>query len=135
MKYDFGNQYAYFSEDIDEHFPWPLLDELYIHVFVDSDHGHNKVTGRLITKFFSVLESTLTTWSSKLQTAVQASTFGAEFTALNKAAKEYIMLRYHLISMEIKVSKPTPIFVDNMSVVLNATNTGSNLKKKTVAIS
>ena len=35
MKYDYGNQYENFSEDIDEQFPEPLLDELVIHVFVD----------------------------------------------------------------------------------------------------
>eukprot|EP00957_Ditylum_brightwellii_P183748 13995769-Ditylum_brightwellii.AAC.1 len=44
------------------------------------------------------------------------------------------MLRYHLRSMGIRVSKPTTIFVDNMSVVFNATNPGSTLNKKTVAL-
>eukprot|EP00957_Ditylum_brightwellii_P053825 4078105-Ditylum_brightwellii.AAC.1 len=37
--------------------------------------------------------------------------------------------------MGFKVSVPTPIFVDNMSVVLNASNPGSTLNKKTVALS
>eukprot|EP00957_Ditylum_brightwellii_P165124 12572088-Ditylum_brightwellii.AAC.1 len=36
--------------------------------------------------------------------------------------------------MGFKVSVPTPIFVDNISVVLNATNSGSTLNKKTVAL-
>ena len=36
--------------------------------------------------------------------------------------------------MGIKVSKPTPVFVDTTSVVLNVTNTGSNPNKKTVAL-
>ena len=34
------------------------------------------------------------------------------------------MLQYHIRSMGIKVSEPTPVFVDNMSLVLNATNPG-----------
>jgi hypothetical protein len=34
-----------------------------------------------------------------------------------------------------KVGKPTPIFVDNMGVVLNASNPGSTLNKKSVALS
>ena len=63
MKYGFGNQYAYFSEDIDENFTEPLLDEFNIHVFVDSNHGHDKVTGRSIAGLFSVVVSTPTTWS------------------------------------------------------------------------
>ena len=46
MKYDFGNQYAYFSEEIDEKFPEPLLDQLDIRVFVDANHRRNKFTGR-----------------------------------------------------------------------------------------
>jgi hypothetical protein len=37
--------------------------------------------------------------------------------------------------MGVKASKPTPIFVDNMSVVLNASNPGSTLNKKSVALS
>ena len=85
MKYDFLNQYGYFIKDIDEHFPGPLLYELYIHVFLDSDHGNDKVTGRSITGVFSVVGSTPTTWSSKLHTVVQTSTFGAEFIVLNKS--------------------------------------------------
>eukprot|EP00957_Ditylum_brightwellii_P001881 144457-Ditylum_brightwellii.AAC.1 len=36
--------------------------------------------------------------------------------------------------MGFKVSVPTPIFVDNMSVVLNAMNPGSTLNKKKVAL-
>jgi hypothetical protein len=37
--------------------------------------------------------------------------------------------------MGINVSKPTPVFVDNMGVVLNASNPGSTLNKKSVALS
>jgi hypothetical protein len=37
--------------------------------------------------------------------------------------------------MGISVTKPTPIFVDNMGVVLNASNPGSTLNKKSVALS
>jgi hypothetical protein len=36
--------------------------------------------------------------------------------------------------MGVKAFKPTPIFVDNMSVVLNASNPGSTLNKKSVAL-
>jgi short-subunit dehydrogenase involved in D-alanine esterification of teichoic acids len=49
----------------------------------------------------------------------------AKFTALKKAVEEITALRYHLRSMGIKVSKITPIYVDNMSVVLNASNSGN----------
>ena len=52
MKYYWGNQYAYFSEDFDEQFLGIILDELDIRVFVGIDHRHDKVTGRSITGFF-----------------------------------------------------------------------------------
>ena len=34
------------TENTDEKVPEPILDELGIHMFVDDDHGQNKVTGR-----------------------------------------------------------------------------------------
>ena len=52
MKYDFVNKYAYFSEEIFDQFPEPLLYELDIHLFVDDVHGHYKVNGISITGFF-----------------------------------------------------------------------------------
>ena len=134
MRYYFENKYTYFNEEVDKQFPKPLLDELDIHVFVDAHHGHDKVAGRSITGLFSVVGSTPTTWSSKLQTAVQTSTFGAEFTALKKDFKESFMLWYHLRSMGIKVSKPTPAFVDIISVLLNASNPSSTPNKKTMVL-
>ena len=63
MKYDFGNQYTYFSEEIFDKFPELILNELNINVFVDANHGHDKVTGRLTTGLFVVVGSTTTTWS------------------------------------------------------------------------
>ena len=63
MNYDFGNQYAYFSGDIDEQFLGPLLDELDIHVFVDDEHIHDKVTGIWNTELFLMVGSTPKTWS------------------------------------------------------------------------
>ena len=44
------------------------------------------------------------------------------------------MLRYYLRSMRVKVTKPTQVLVDNMGVVLNASNPGSTLNKKHIAL-
>ena len=135
VKEDFGGQYQYFHEDLDPRFPEPLIPELDINLFVDANHAHDKVTGRSITGLFGFVGSTPVTWSSRRQPSVQTSTFGAEFTALKKAVEQAITLRYYLRSMGINVAKPTPIFVDNMGVVLNASNPGSTLNKKSVALS
>ena len=106
-----------------------------VNIFVDANHAHDKVTGRSVTGLFCFVGSTPVLWKSKRQASVQTSTFGAEFTALKKAVEEVITLRYYLRSMGIRVSKATPIFVDNMGVVLNASNPGSTLNKKSVALS
>ena len=43
---DFGYQYSYFQEDIDDRFPEPLFYELYLNIFVLLDHGHGKFNHR-----------------------------------------------------------------------------------------
>lgn len=46
---DFGNQYDYYIEEIDSQFPTPKIPQLDINIFCDSDHAHDKVTGRSVT--------------------------------------------------------------------------------------
>ena len=131
---DFGHQYKYYKEHIDEEFPEATLEEMLTTIFCDSDHAHDLVTGRSITGLLGFVGSTPVYWKSRRQTSVHTSTFGAEFTALKNATELAITLRYHLRSMGIKISKPTKIFVDNMSVVINAANPASSLNKKAVAL-
>jgi hypothetical protein len=135
LKEDFGGQYQYFHEDLDPRFPEPLVPEMDINIFVDANHAHDKVTGRSVTGLFCFVGSTPVLWKSQRQASVQTSTFGAEFTALKKAVEQAITIRYYLRSMGVKITKSTPVFVDNMSVVLNASNPGSTLNKKSVALS
>ncbi len=131
---DFGNQYSYFKEDIDPKFPEGRVPELDIMMFCDSDHAHDKVTGRSITGLLGFVGSTPVLWRSKRQSCVHTSTFGAEFTALKAAVEEILEIRYFLRSMGVHVTKPTPIFVDNLGVVINATDPSSSLNKKAVAL-
>ena len=101
---------------------------------MDDVHGHNKVTGRYITVMLFLVVLTPTIWSSKLQTNVKISKFGAKFTALKEAVKGSVMLHYHLIFISIRICKPTPIFVDNLIVVLNFTNPGITLKNNLLSL-
>ena len=134
FKHDFGNQYCYFKEDLDPRFPKPIVPELDINIFCDADHGHDKKTGWSITGIIVMVGSTPVLWSSKRQSSVHTSTYGAEFTALKRAVEEAVNVRYHLRSMGVEVSKPTRILVDNMAVILNSTDPGSTLNKKMVAL-
>ena len=63
------------------------------------------------------------------------STFGAEFASLKRAAEEAIAYRYFCRSFGIRVTKPTIICEDNMSVVLSSSNPGSTLQHKSIALS
>eukprot|EP00957_Ditylum_brightwellii_P201784 15327223-Ditylum_brightwellii.AAC.1 len=135
IKLSLGNQYTYFTEEVDSRFLVPFYEKLDLHIFCDADHSNDKVTGRSITGLFSIVGSMPVTWSSKRQSSVHMFTFGAEFTALKEVVEETVMLHYHMRSMGIKVSRPMPIFVDYMSIVLNATNPGSTLNKKAIAFS
>eukprot|EP00957_Ditylum_brightwellii_P042760 3238105-Ditylum_brightwellii.AAC.1 len=99
---DFGNQYSYFSKEIDPRFPEPFFEEFDVHIFCDADHGHDQVTGRSITGVFAVVGSTPVVWSSKRQNSVHTSAFGAEFTALRSVVEEVISIWYCMRFMGIK---------------------------------
>jgi hypothetical protein len=48
LKEGFGGQYKYFHEDLDPQFPPPLVPEMDINIFVNTDHAHDKMTIRSI---------------------------------------------------------------------------------------
>ena len=55
---DSKEDYPEAMEEIDEYPPPPLIDELAITVFMDSDHAHNKVTHRPITGLIMLVSRT-----------------------------------------------------------------------------
>ena len=131
---DFGNQYESSVEEIDPKLPEPKMKELEIVIFVDSNHGHDKVTGKSVTGIIIFVGRTPIQYYSKRQGSVQTSTFGAEFIALKAAVEEAIAIRYYLRSMGVHVTKPTVIYGDNLSAIKNTTDPGSPLKKKYLAL-
>ena len=111
------------------------MKELPINIFTDANHAHDKTTGKSITGFISFIGRTPIYWMAKRQGAIQTSTFGAEFCALKKAVEEAITLRYYLRSIGVHVTKPTIIYADNLSAIINTKEPGSALKQKHVALS
>ena len=132
---DFGNQYSDFSEDEDTRLPKPLMKELAVNIFVDSNHAHDRITGRSITGMICFVGRTPITNVSKRQSSVQTTTFGAEFVALKKAVEEAITTRYYLRSMGVAITKPVIIYGDNLSAITNTITPGSALSKKYLALS
>jgi hypothetical protein len=132
--YDFEDLYAYAREDIDNHFPEPRGKELPVSIFFDSDHAHDKVTGRSISGLIVMVGSTPITWKSRRQGATATSTYGAEFYAMKLATEEAITIRYMLRSLGIPVTEPCHMYGDSSSVIQNVTRPESPLKKKNLAL-
>jgi hypothetical protein len=132
---DFEDQYGYATEDIDPMFPEALYDELTVSIFFDSDHAHDKKTGRSISGIIVFVGRTPIIWKSKRQGAIQTSTYGAEFCAMRLATEEAHSIRYMLRSLGLRVKKPCYLYGDNLAVIQNATTPEGTLKKKHVALS
>ena len=122
------------AEEVDVNVPKPMVDEMEISVFVDSDHAHDKVTRRSMTGMIIFVGRTPIFYSSKRQGAIETSTYSAEFCALKQATEEAISVRYMLRCLGVTVTRPTRIFGDNNGVIQNATLKDSLLKKKHTAI-
>jgi hypothetical protein len=132
---DLTEQYAYTREELDHKFPRPLGKEMDVSIFFDSDHAHDKKTGRSISGVIVMVGSTPIIWKSKRQGAVQTSTYGAEISAMRLATEETITVRYMLRALGIKVSIPSSIAGDNAGVISNVSMPDATLKKKHVALS
>jgi len=131
----FREEYPDAVEEIDCNLPVPLVGELAITTFVDSDHAHDKVTRRSITGIIILVGRTPVVYHSKRQGAVETSTYSAEFMAMRTAVEEIVSIRYMLRCLGVHVDNATHVYGDNLGVIQNATIKDSLLKKKHVAIS
>ena len=132
---DFLNDYPGAKEDRDPNEPEAFGKELETSIFFDANHAHDKKTRRSISGILIYVGSTLVQWISKRQGCIASSTYSAEFMAMRTAVEEAISIRYMLRSLGVPVEAPTKLFGDNMSVINNAREAGSELKKKHIAIS
>lgn len=73
-------------------------------------------------------------WYSKKQQAVEASTLGAEFVALQVACKMNDALRYKLRMMGFPLNSKTSTYCDNQLVVNNTSKVEFTLKKKHLSV-
>ena len=132
---DFSDEYPDAQEELDQGLPPAKGAEIPMTMFFDSDHAHDRVTCRSITGVLAFLGRTPVLWMSKRQGAVETSTYGAEFNAMQTATEEAISLRYMLRCMGIPVMQPTWMIGDNLGVIQNASVPDSQLKKKHTTIS
>ena len=132
---EFKDLYPDAHEELDARLPEPLVDEMNITVFVDSDHAHDKITRRSITGIIIFVGRTPVFYSSKRQGSIETSTYGAEFCAMKTCVEELISLRYMLRCLGVSVEHASVVCGDNLGVIQNISIKDSLLKKKHVAIS
>ena len=132
---ELGDLYLEAHVEIETNAPSPLVEEMEITVFVDSDHAHDQATRKSITGIVIFVGQTPVFYFSKRQGAISTSTYGTEFCAMKTtAAEELIAVRYMLRCLGVKVLHASLIWGDNLGVIQNCTIKDSLLKKKHIAI-
>eukprot|EP00957_Ditylum_brightwellii_P134005 10217517-Ditylum_brightwellii.AAC.1 len=91
------DQYPEACESVDKMVPEPLLDELAITAYVDSDHAHDKVTQHSKTGLIIFVDRTPVMFIPKRQGAVETSTYRENFMAMKTAEEEYCSQLIHPI--------------------------------------
>ena len=122
------------QDEWDSNWPAPKGKPVTVTIFVDADHASNRSDRRSITGIIILINKMPYKWFSKRQTSVEASTFGAEYSAARVAVEEAIAVTHMLRSIGVPMTGPVDIFVDNKAVVQNSTMPGSALKKKNLSI-
>ena len=130
VEFDWTDFYADAKEPISPNAPEPRGKPLEIHLFVDSDHGGDRMTRRSQTGILIFCNRAPITWISKRQNSVQNSTFGAEFCALKQAVENVEALRFKLRSFGVPVEDASSVYCDNEAVFKNVSMPISVLSKK-----
>jgi len=134
LRRDWNNFYGDVKEQLPVDMPKPLGPEIDLRLYVDSSHANDKHTRRSRSGFFVYLNSSLIQWSSKKQPTIETSVFGAEFVAMKIGIETVRGIRYKLRMMGVKLTGPTYVYGDNMSVIHNTQKPESTLKKKSNSI-
>ena len=114
--------------------PEPHGWDIDLHIFVDSDHAGDKLMQWSHTGFIIYLNSAPIVWYSKKQSTIETSVFGTEFVAMKQGMEALWGLHYKLGMMGVKISGPSYIYGDNMSVIHNTQQPESTLKKKSNSV-
>jgi len=131
---DWLNFYGDVKEELPPDMPEPLGKDVDVSLYVDSSHANDKSNRRSRTGFFVYLNSALIQWCSKKQPTIETSVFGAEFVAMKHGIETVRGIRYKLRMMGVRISGPTFVWGDNMSVIHNTQRPESTLKKKSNSI-
>ena len=134
IRRDWDNFYGEVTEELPPDMPEPLGREVDLRLFVDSSHANDKLNRRSRTGFYIYINEALVQWLSKKQPTIETSVFGAEFVAMKHGIETMRGIRYKLRMMGVRLTGPTYVYGDNMSVIHNTQRPESTLKKKSNSI-
>jgi hypothetical protein len=127
--------YEYSEEEHSRNDPEALGNPISLTIFVDSDWAHDTVTRRSITGIVVLMGRTPIYVKAIRQTAVETSSFSAEFSAARTAVEIAIGFRLAFRSFGVPLKGPTKICGDNLGVIQQSTLLSSPLRKKHTSIS
>jgi hypothetical protein len=108
--------------------------EVVITAYCDADWGGDLIDRRSTTGYCIFINGNLISWNTKKQTTVALSSCEAEYMAINEVAKEVCWLRMLLTEMNVTVSTPTTIYVDNQSAIKISNNDADHDRTKHIDI-
>ena len=112
----------------------PLVREVDLRMFVDSDHATDETTRWSRTGYFIYMNSELVNWLYKNQLTIETSVFEAEFVSMKQGMEAVCGIRYKLRMMGMIISGPTYVYGDNMLVIYNTQRPDSTLRKKSNSV-
>ena len=125
MQKDYGVIFKDFyldaAREIDAAVPDPLIHEIIVIAFVDSDYAHDRVTRHSVTGLMILLGRTPIFFLSKRQGAIATSTYGAEFCAMHTAVEEVQTVWYMLQCLGVKITQASLICREKQGAVQNCT--------------
>lgn len=98
--------------------------------WADADFAGDLATRRSTSGYVFKMGDCTVDWRSKLQTTVAMSTTEAEYVALNHAARQAVVLRTLLTSLQQKQETATIIYEDNQGAVHIAGNNRQHQRTK-----
>lgn len=98
------------------------VKKLFLQGYTDADWGGDPDTRRSVSAYCFMLAGAAVSWQSKKQTFVSTSTTEAEYGAAAESCKEAVANRRLLADISQEQTEPTPVFCDNQSALLLASN-------------
>ena len=111
----------------------PLMDELHkwkLILFTDSDWAGDKENRRSVSGYMLFLCGVLISWKSKLQKTVSLSSSEAEFYSCAEGVREIPFVVQLLMFLEIPVSLPVQVYVDNIGAIFMSENASSSIRTR-----